>query len=61
MQAIHVRFPGGETTNFYNVEPLSKSKGGETEELILLFGWLGVFYLLARGCQWHGEKFCMAS
>ena len=40
MQAIRVRFPGGETPNFHIVWPLSKSNGGETEELILLFGWL---------------------
>ena len=28
------------------VNPLSKSKGAETEGLNLLFRWLGVFYLL---------------
>ena len=38
-----------------------KSKGTDTEGAILFFGWLGVFYPLAGGCQWHGAKFCMAS
>ena len=30
--------------------------GAETEDLILFFGWLGVFYLLAGGWRWHGAK-----
>ena len=33
------------------VNPLSKSKRAETEDLNLFFGWLGVFYLLAVGAN----------
>ena len=33
--------------------------GAETEDLILFFGWLGVFYLLADGWRWHGAKSCI--
>ena len=39
----------GEPHNFDVVSPLSKSKGPETENLNLFFGWLGVFYLLTVG------------
>ena len=31
----------------------------EAEGLILFFGWLGVFYLLAGGWSWHGAKSCL--
>ena len=30
--------------------------GAETEDQILFFGWLGVFYLLADGWRWDGAK-----
>ena len=49
----------GWPANFDIVKPLLKSKGTETEDLILFFGWLGVLYLLAGRCQWHGAKFCI--
>ena len=39
----------GRPYNFDIVNPLSKSKGAETEHLNLFFVWLGVFYLLAVG------------
>ena len=52
---------GSKADSRHIVKPLSKTKGADTEKLILFFGWLGVFYLLAGGCQWHGAKFCMAS
>ena len=32
--------------------------GAETEDLILFFGPLGAFYLLAGGWRWHGAKSC---
>ena len=48
-RAICDRFTGGEPPNFDIVNPVSKSKGAETENLNLFFGWLGVFYLLAVG------------
>ena len=59
VQAISDRFPERRPPNFDIVKPLAKSKGAGTEDLILFFRWLGVFYLLAGGCQWHGAKFCM--
>ena len=39
----------GRPHNLDIVNRLSKSKGAETKDLNLLFGWLGVFYLLAVG------------
>ena len=59
VQAISDRFPERRPPNFDIVKPLAKSKGARTEDLILFFRWLGVFYLLAGRCQWHGAKFCM--
>ena len=59
VQAISHRFPERRPPNFDIVKPLAKSKGAGTEDLILFFRWLGVFYLLAGRCQWHGAKFCM--
>ena len=35
--------------------------GAEAEGLILFFGWLGVFYLLAGELGWHGAKSCLES
>ena len=54
-------FPRREDPLFSYCEASLKKQGGDTEELILFSGWLGVFYLPAVGCQWHGAKFCMAS
>ena len=31
----------------------------ETEDLILVFGWLGVIYFLAGGWRWDGAKPCL--
>ena len=33
--------------------------GAEVEDLILFFGWLGVFYLLVGGWWWHGAMPCV--
>ena len=46
----------GRLFNFFILNPLSKSNGAETEDQILFFGWLGVFFLLADGWRWDGVK-----
>ena len=47
----------GRPSNFDIVNPLSKSKGAETEDLNLIFGGLGVFHLLAVGVD--GMEQCL--
>ena len=41
----------GRPPNFDIVNRLPESKGAETEDLNLFFGWLGVFYQLAVGAN----------
>ena len=48
-QRSKIVFREGRLINFDIVNPLSKSNEGETEDLFLLFVWLGVLYLLAAG------------
>ena len=45
--------------DFDIVNPLSKSNVGRGRKPNFVFGWLGVFYLLAGGWWWHGAKSCL--
>ena len=49
----------GRPSNFDIVNPLSKSKGAETEDLNLIFGGAGSVSSASSRCRWHGAKSCI--